>query len=260
MWTSRVQVSQLQSKARWKVDFYAAEDGSIQSVYRTIPLVHLFSERREFLNPQEFPDHTFNYISLEHVAPLTGDLVAYEPRVGKEILSRSKVFRKGDILYGRLRPYLNKVFLATECLSEGICSGEFYVLVPDVNQIDPCLARTILASRFVQDVVAQLSTGSTLPRLQLEDLLAVQVPLPPKAEQTGIVQFIEQQDRRRKTIQSELECLPRATTNAVVQFLETGDPVDPVEESVLYQPAEYNHPLPAFRRAPKRRERRFQFD
>ena len=125
-------------------------------------------------------------------------------------------------MYGRLRPYLNKVFLACREVPEGICSGEFYVLVPETGLVLPHFARALLASKYVQGVVAGLLTGSALPRLQLEDLLAIEVPLPPIAQQKFIEEFIVREDERRRELAAELADWPSATIEAVVISLESG--------------------------------------
>lgn len=224
MWESTALLSQLRQQSRWKVEVFCNE-GVIRphAVYDWTPLRVLFDERKETLDPQAFLDHLFNYIGLENVQSATGDLVGFEPRYGKEIRSKTKVFRKGDVLYGRLRPYLNKVYLADGQVSNGICSGEFYVLMPKTNLVLPHFARAILSSMYVQQFVANLQTGSALPRLQLDDLMKIEIPLPPLAIQTKCEKFIMEATARRQRLAAELAKLPQMTLNALTQALESGD-------------------------------------
>ena len=225
MHTKIVPFAALVAQGRWKVEFFCNEGVSPKCVrYPTVALKDILRERRAALNPQAYPDHVFNYLGLEHVQPVTGDLVEYEARNGSQVLSRSKVFREGDLLYGRLRPSLNKVFVADDFLPEGICSGEFYVLVPDQKCIRPHFARAVLASRYVQDVVGTMTTGSALPRLQIEDLLAIEVPLPPLDEQRDIEETLLEQRRRRLLIARELASGPGDALRALVHLLEDGVP------------------------------------
>jgi len=189
--TAIVTLRELTSADKWKADsFVFRRAAQVSSAHKMPPLGDLVQERHEFLTPGEFADHLFSYLGLEHVAPHTGDLVGFSPKKGREVKSRSKVFREGDILYGRLRPYLNKVFAAAAPVHEGICSGEFYVLVPDAERIRPEFLRDLLASRFVRDRIAGLHTGSALPRLQLDDLLRIEVPVPPMSVQDEIAEVI----------------------------------------------------------------------
>ena len=125
MWTSTVTLADLCRTGRWKAEFFGKFATSVfASPYRMMLLSAIVEERREFLDPQDFPDHRFHYFGLENVESTTGDIVVYLPKNGREIKSRSKVVRPRDILYGRLRPYLNKVLYVDEALGDGICSGE----------------------------------------------------------------------------------------------------------------------------------------
>jgi len=175
-----VDLQEIRRSDRWKVEFFLApKPANGDSRFPAVELGQLIEERREFLDPQEFADHRFHYLGLEHVASDTGDLVDYAPRLGREVKSRSKVVRADDVLYGRLRPYLNKVFHTPAAMGSGICSGEFYVLIPNTELADPAFLRSLLASSLVSRFTSDLQTGSALPRLQLADLLRVEVPLPP---------------------------------------------------------------------------------
>src|SRR5436309_1066967 len=143
MWTCVVSMSQIHEASRWKVEFFCNEAAPKANIaFAWVPLEKVVDERKESLDPQSYPDHRFNYLGLENVGSVTGDLVSFVPRYGKEVRSRSKIFREGDVLYGRLRPYLNKVFLAGDQISSGICSGEFFVLKPRANIVLPNFLRT----------------------------------------------------------------------------------------------------------------------
>jgi hypothetical protein len=226
MFSKSLPVSTLVAQGRWTVEFFVADrNGTKSSNYPLVQLKDVLSERREALDPQQYPKHTFHYIGLEHIQSLTGDLVdGYMPRQGREVLSRSKVFREGDLLYGRLRPALNKVFVADGPVPEGICSGEFYVLVPDQERILPHFVRALLASRYVQDVVATMTSGSALPRLALDDLLEVEVPLPSLEVQRQHESFVITQDAKRRELAAELREGPAADIESIVLALEEGTP------------------------------------
>lgn len=226
MVTKVVLFSELAAQRRWKVEFFCSDaSGSKCTAYPLVVLGDLLNERRETLDPQQYPSHVFNYLGLEHVQPLTGDLTeGYEPRAGRAVLSRSKIFYKGDILYGRLRPSLNKVFVADESISEGICSAEFYVLVPDAKRVLPHFTRALLASRYVQDVVKGMTTGSALPRLQLGDLLEIEVPLPPLDVQEDYESKLIVLGATRRKLTAELLEGPAAESDALVNALEAGTP------------------------------------
>lgn len=226
MWTAIT--TELPAASRWNVSLFAADvQTASDAVYDAVPIGELVAPRREALNPPDYPDHLFNYLGLEHVAPLTGDLVGFSPTIGSGVRSRSKVFHSGDLLYGRLRANLNKVYLAEAPVEEGICSGEFYVLIPDTALVMPRFLRCLLASDFVLAHVGRLQGGSALPRLDLDDLLRLEVPLPPREVQEEMAAFIGTQDARRRAIAHEAHHLPRLIAAVLAEALESGGPLRP---------------------------------
>lgn len=229
MWVGSVSFREMRNRPRWRVELFCGEPVKRRhSPFEWVPLRSLVEQRHEALNPQDYPGHLFNYLGLENIQPATGDLVSFQPRHGKEIRSKSKVFRQGDILYARLRPYLNKVYLASGTVANGICSGEFYVLAPRRQYVEPQLLRALLASRYVHPYVAALQTGSALPRLELEDLLDIEVPLPPSNVQGVHARFLEEQTLYRRRLAAQLSRLPDVVLDALVEALESGgDPVLP---------------------------------
>ena len=223
VWTTEVSVSQLRQRRRWKVEFFATRTPrSNESGFPTVLLDNIVDERRETMDPQACPDDIVHYIGLENVESGTGDLIAFKPKCGKEIRSRSKRFYENDVLYGRLRPYLNKVFVAVGNLTSGICSGEFYVLVPRQDVVLPNFLRAILSSEYVRQHVASWQTGSALPRLQIEDLLAIEVPLPPLDEQRVYEDFLVSQNHVRRRLREKLETLETKIPRVFLDAVERG--------------------------------------
>lgn len=258
MWVGTVSFCEMRKRSRWRVELFCNRPPQRrQSKYQWVPLGQLVDERQESLDPQEYPDRLFNYLGLENVEGATGDRVGFEAKYGKEVRSRSKIFREGDVLYGRLRPYLNKVHLASGKVANGICSGEFYVLVPRLARVRPLLLRSLLASRYVHPHVAALQTGSALPRLELEDLMEIEVPLPDLNEQESFHRFLLEQDSYRRRLTDELTRLPDAVLNALADALESGsEPIvqdaEPSEEASKVDP----NPLPGGRFTSRKRKSR----
>jgi type I restriction enzyme S subunit len=131
---------------------------------------------RERIEPREHSDTTFNYIGLESIEGHSGRLLSYKATLGAEIRSMKNVFHRGEVLYGKLRPYLNKVHLATE---DGICSTDIYVLRTRQAQIDPSFVANYLRSPPVLSMVTSSMAGTNLPRISQDSLLGIPVPVPP---------------------------------------------------------------------------------
>lgn len=228
MWTAIRDFAELSARGRWKVEFFQdrpAQDA--QTAVASALLGDLVTERRETVDPQLHPARMFAYLGLEHVESHTGDLVDFVPRRGAEIKSRSKVFAPGDVLYGRLRPYLNKVYLAESPVDHGICSGEFYVLVPS-PEVDSGYLRMVLASESVLSRVAAWQTGAALPRLPLPDLLGISIPLPPLDQQRELSAFAAAIASRRRDLMAELRRLPPLLEQGLTGVLERGELLPPL--------------------------------
>ena len=139
-----------------------------------------------------------NYLSLAHVQSHTGELAdANEEATG----ACSKV-SKGDVLFARLRPYLNKVYCAE---MNGCCSPEFHVLrVRDTNALRPDYLAAILRSSLTLTQTRHMMTGNTHPRLTNEDVVNLIIPIPKKlAVQESVV--TESQRRREQARRLRLE-------------------------------------------------------
>jgi len=171
-------------------------------------LRYLVSERKGSVDPQTLGELQISYLGLENVRPQTGELVGFEPRAASSVKSRSKVFKSGDILFGRLRPELNKVYLVDDELGEGICSGEFLVLTPKTSMSNAQYVRHIMASPFVTQFVQKFRVGASLPRMAVNDLLSIKIPLPPLLVQEEITQWLAAMDNELREIRRRLEELP----------------------------------------------------
>jgi type I restriction enzyme, S subunit len=102
--------------------------------------------------------------------------------------STKSEFKSGDVLYGKLRPYLNKVVVAPE---DGYSTTE---IVAIRSFVPLCPAFTCLALRrpdFVE-YVTMLGRGTKMPRLRTPDALLAPFPLPPLAEQRRIVAKVDE--------------------------------------------------------------------
>ena len=129
------------------------------------------------------------YIGLENIVAqlgkITGQTTYADP---SEIKSLKTVFVSEDVLYGKLRPNLNKVWQADR---DGICSTDIFALRADLEAVDPAfLAAMLRSSPFNEKVMEQLR-GAQLPRVGWGDFSAIEIPLPPLEVQREIVVKIE---------------------------------------------------------------------
>jgi restriction endonuclease S subunit len=134
------------------------------------------------LPPEECPSDVVNYISLAHIGSNTGELVDFAPVKGSEVLSSSVKFQQGDILFGRMRPYLNKVWIAE---FDGICTGEAVVIRPNTEMVDTAFLHALLMSQITLIQVVPFQSGTSLPRVSASHVLGIKLPIPNSIGQQG---------------------------------------------------------------------------
>lgn len=210
MWAHSISLSKIINEGRWKVELFAGANNPTRktSALPFIALGDLFLESRITVDPQENPENIFFFIGMENVESNTGALIGNLSKKGLEIKSRTKTFSAGQILYGRLRPTLNKVCLCPPDIHSGICSGEFFVLNVREELVKPRVLREILASEFVLEQVIRFIAGAALPRVSIADLATIEVPLPPFEVQKTLEKRLLELDVRRKKLKQELSGMP----------------------------------------------------
>ena len=124
------------------------------------------------------------YVGLEHMEK-NGGAIDFGSAEG--ILSTKSVFHVGDVLYGKLRPYLNKHGIAD---FDGVCSTDVLVFKTSTFADKRWLNWSFDRLDFIRYAVEN-SKGVNLPRVSAKEVLQARVPLPPMEKQQRIVQRIE---------------------------------------------------------------------
>jgi type I restriction enzyme S subunit len=138
---------------------------------------------------------TLPYVGLEHVEKETGHFIDGFVPTPLNMLATNFRFTPRHVLYGKLRPYLNKVVLPD---FDGVCTTEILPILPDEDQLDRTfLWAVFLSPTFVTWASAQIS-GANLPRLDPKLLTEYKIPLPPLEEQQRIADLLARADRLRR--------------------------------------------------------------
>ena len=125
------------------------------------------------------------YIGLEHLEKEKGSVGVSS---ADKVKSTQNAFQEGQILYGRLRPYLNKHDIAS---FSGVCSTDILVFEASVLVANVLVDKFFNLPFFIEYVVAN-SKGINLPRVSEKTILNTTFPLPPLSEQQRIVERIEE--------------------------------------------------------------------
>lgn len=157
------------------------------------------SDKKE--NPQNNLDKEYIYLGLEHIES-NSSKITLNKEFGRRILSTKNIFVEGDILYGKLRPYLNKV---AEPNFAGICSTDILVLKTNI----PKILKWLLLSDDLVSQTSVLMKGVSLPRIGISDFMNQKIPLPPLSEQQKIVSEIEKIEAKIKIIETAIAEIPK---------------------------------------------------
>ena len=147
-----------------------------------LPINMVVGLRREKSDPRL--DGALPFIGMDDIEP--HGLKVLRTRPFAEMRSLRNRFRAGDVLYGRLRPHLNKTAVAD---GDGACSSGLLVLEPTPAIDARYLQYYLHSQRFVGLVLA--TTSGHRPRVNFETIAGFAIPLAPLPEQRRIVARID---------------------------------------------------------------------
>ena len=139
-------------------------------------------------------------LELEDIEKDSGRLIQRMNKSKRNINGVRHSFQKGDVLYSKLRTYLNKVLVADQ---DGYCTTEI-IPITCVQGIVPEYLCHVLRSRYYVDYTISLGYGVKMPRLGTADALKSMIPVPPYEEQRRIVKSINEIYHKLEQISSEL--------------------------------------------------------
>ena len=130
-------------------------------------------------------------VALENIEGWSGRLLGVEQGSDTEGVP----FKKGDVLFGKLRPYLAKVHLAEV---DGVAVGDFFVL--RLTEGLPSYLWRYLLSPPLIDLLNGATVGAKMPRVSWQYMASTFAPVPPKTEQSKIAAFLDRETTRIDTL------------------------------------------------------------
>jgi len=139
------------------------------------------NERKENCKTNEYNNHI---VGLEHLIPQEVTLTQWAENIENTF---TKVFHKGDVLFGRRRAYLKKAAVAP---FDGICSGDITVIEAKPNKIVPELLPFIIQNDNLFDFAVEKSAGSLSPRVKWSHLQNYEFELPDLNKQRELAELL----------------------------------------------------------------------
>lgn len=144
---------------------------NLPSNWKEMCLGEIAKESRQVIKIEDVVEET-RYVGLEHLS--IKSLVIKDFGFAEDVDSDKLKFEKGDILFGKIRPYLHKV-----CLShfKGICSSDTIVIKPTFENILGFLIFTVFDATFIE-FADKISNGTKMPRAEWKVLKTYKIIVP----------------------------------------------------------------------------------
>jgi type I restriction enzyme S subunit len=123
-------------------------------------------------------------VGLEHLDPERINLSRWDEKSDNTF---TKMFRKGNVLFGRRRAYLKKASVAP---FDGICSGDITVIEADESKIIPELLPFVIQNDSLFEYAVEKSAGSLSPRVKWQHLKDYELNLPSHDKQNELAKIL----------------------------------------------------------------------
>ena len=150
----------------------------------------------------DFNEEKIWLLNLDMVESNTGKIIDYNYVMKNEIGSSTCTFDTTNVLYSKLRPYLNKVVIPN---SIGYATSEMVPLQPLNSKINRYYLTYMLRNKSFVDYISEKVAGAKMPRVSMNDFRNFEVPIPPIELQNQFVDFVKQVDKLKVRMEKSLK-------------------------------------------------------
>lgn len=172
----------------------------------------------DIVHPSDNPSGEATFVGLEHIERDTGVRIGSEKLRLTEMTGRRARFRQGNIVYGYLRPYLNKVWIAE---FDGLCSVDQYVFDVRPTADLRYVVHYLRSSVFLRAAPIDGAPGQ-LPRIRSGEIADTPIPLPSLTEQRRIAAILDAADGLCQKRRHSLRLLDQLSQAIFIEMF--GDP------------------------------------
>ncbi|AWB71196.1 restriction endonuclease subunit S [Vibrio cholerae] len=205
-------------------EFQNSPFGKIPRAWKYAPVKSLVSIKSPKYDPK-IKTESLPCIELEHLSQGSGEILGTVNSL--ELASTKNCFAKGDVLFGKLRPYLKKFAKPN---FNGVCSSEIWVMKTTDNKVlhNDFWFYFIQSERFINE--ANKSCGTKMPRADWKVVSELILPIPSFCEQLGIAKILECVDAKLGLLKQQ-KAETQQLKKGLMQKLLTGEWRVPVEET-----------------------------
>ena len=149
----------------------------------------------------DFDDEVW-LLNLDMVESQTGRILDYLIVCEEEVGNSTCTFDTSNVLYSKLRPYLNKVVIPDRC---GYATSELVPLQPVASKINREYLAFLLRSDEFVNMINEKVAGAKMPRVSMSDFRKFDVPIPPMELQEQFAAFVVQVDKSKVVVQKALD-------------------------------------------------------
>jgi type I restriction enzyme S subunit len=191
--------------------------GNIPDDWQVLRFSRVAKVKSNLVNPADYP--IYYQVSPENIEKNSGRLLVCKTVRDSGIISSNHLFKRGQILYSKVRPKLNKVTIAP---FDGLCSADMYPI--ETNLETEYLLYYMLSNTFLLQL-AITENRVKMPKINKEELSAIMITVPPLNVQKDIVNYIKDKGNQiaEAIIQIEREIqLVEEYKNSLISNVVTG--------------------------------------
>jgi type I restriction enzyme S subunit len=193
------------------------EVGLIPEEWEVRPLLTAVQPATGQVDPLREPYRSMILVAPDHIESGTGRLLERRTAAAQGAISGKYLFHSGDIVYSKIRPYLQKAILAD---FDGMCSADMYPLTPAKDVCSAYIFAVLLSYDFTSFAVS-VSARSGIPKINREELAEYVLGLPSLPEQRAIAAALSDMDALIAAL-TRLIAKKRDLKQAAMQQLLTG--------------------------------------
>ena len=190
--------------------------GEIPMALKPMRFKFVATVKANLVDPKDYPK--LLQVAPDNIVKDTGTLLPCNTVAESGVISWNHLFYKGQLLYSKIRPTLNKVVVAP---FDGLCSADMYPI--ETAQNTKFMLYVMLSQYFVQQVALCTADRVKMPKINQEELGNITVIIPPISKQKQIVDYLDSRCnffdmliKEKETLVSDLEAYKKSLIYEVV--------------------------------------------